>query len=116
MKQNLSVGVDCIETNRFKNVISDQKLLRKIFTSNEIQYCSSHRSPLECFSARFAGKEAVLKATETTIGLNKIEITNAKDGRPMVNMLVSKYKNYCLKISLSHTKDIAMAFVLAYKE
>ena len=114
------IGVDIIEISKIKN-ISDRwgdKAFKKVFTEKEIEYCNSVKHKFRSFAARFAAKEAVLKAMG--IGLSKgwnwkdIEILNKKSGKPEVN-LTGKTKNMFKKInkkieiSLSHSDNYAVA-------
>ena len=66
------------------------RFLRRIFTDGEISYCQSHRNADERFAARFAAKEAVMKALGTGwrkgIRWKDIEVANAPSGKPGVNL------------------------------
>ena len=111
---NMEIGVDCVDIDRFYDIINDKKLLHKIFTAREIEYCKAKKPFSQHFAARFAGKEAVIKALShynIRISLNQIEILNNKNGRPFVRILNDKYELFEIKISLSHSKEIAMAMV-----
>ena len=61
----IKTGVDIIEVKRIEESIKkfDIVFLNKIFTENEIEYCESKKTQkYQSYAARFAGKEAVLKA------------------------------------------------------
>lgn len=109
-----SIGVDCEEVERFRGKIKDNAFLKKIYTPNEVRYCMSKPEPEQHLAARFAGKEAVMKALND-IGekafFHEIEIINDKEGIPRVS--IKKNSNIEIKISLSHSKGMAIAFVLA---
>ena len=110
----MEIGVDCVDIARFSNIIKDKKLLHKIFTAREIEYCEGKKPFSQHFAARFAGKEAVIKALwhyNIQIPLNLIEILNDQHGRPSVRILDDKYASFELKISLSHSEEIAIAMV-----
>ncbi len=63
--------------------------------------------PYPHFAARFAGKEAVIKAVGGTVyQLKKIEILNAEDGQPTVKSRAG------VKLSLAHTRNYALAVAL----
>lgn len=111
--QNLvkGIGVDIADVKRFRKLPYGRNRFSygKMFTDAEIHYCMTKQDPYPHFAARFAAKEAILKAAGKSIyTLKDIKITNAKTGAPIVK--VSK-KNEFL-ISLSHTKDYAIAFAL----
>lgn len=110
----LGVGVDCVEVCRFDyKTLQNKRLLKKIFTKNEINYCSKKAKPSQHFAARFAGKEAIIKALSgRAVGYNMIEIVNNNKGVPAAKILSSGLDNLNIKISLSHTKEMAMAFAV----
>ena len=115
----MEIGIDCVEISRFnKEAFSNKKFIDRLFTKNEIQYCKSKTKSSQHFAARFAGKEATIKALsnyDTRIPPNQIEILSNKNGIPYVNILNEKCKDYEIKISLSHSEKIAMASVIISK-
>lgn len=107
------VGIDIEEVARFRacHPAAKQRFYRAIFTQKEMQYCMSKKDPYPHFTARFCAKEAVTKALyKTRVSLKHIEIINDAQGRPQVNM--KKNSNYIIEISLSHTKQYAIAIAL----
>lgn len=111
----MEIGVDCVEISRFQDILFNLKMQKRIFTQNEINYCLNNKSPCKHFAARFAGKEAIVKALsqkDIQVTLNKIEILNDQIGRPHVKILDEKYSDIVIKISLSHSDTIAMAFAV----
>ena len=111
----MEIGVDCVDIERFSNIINNKKLLHKIFTEHEIEYCKVRRPSSQHFAARFAGKEALVKALSyynIQIPLNQIEITNNQNERPSIRILDDEYASFELKVSLSHSKEIAIAMVV----
>lgn len=114
----VTCGIDIIEVSRIKKSITskDEKFLERVYTQNEIQYCNSKNvKKYEHYAARFAAKEAVLKAVSD--GLNSkydinwkdIEILNNKEGRPYVNLKNKIKEKLDIDISLSHIKEYAIA-------
>ena len=115
----MEVGIDCIDISRFDtSVFSKEGFLDNIFTKNEIQYCIGTAKPSQHFAVRFAGKEAVIKALSPhniKISYNEIEIVNDNRGIPAVVILKEGFDSFKFKISLSHSKDIAMAVALVFR-
>ena len=112
----MEVGIDCVDIPRFdKDVLSNENFLRRIFTKKEIQYCNRKAKPSQHFAARFAGKEAIVKALSQCnikVPSNQIEILNNREGIPFVRILNEKCKDLEIKISLSHSSEIAMAVAI----
>lgn len=116
-------GTDIIEIDRIEKSIRqfDSSFLNKIYTQNEIEYCESKKkSKYQHYAARFAAKEATYKAVSALLE-NKfeldwtdMEITNLKDGRPIVHItndkLNQKIEN--IDISISHCQNYAVANVV----
>jgi len=112
-------GIDIIKVERIKTAVDrwGQNFLRKVFTDNEIKYAKSRRFSSEHLAARFATKEAVLKAfgDDKWVDWKNIEISHAKSGKPEVKL--SGYLDKLRKdrningvaVSMSHTKDYAVA-------
>jgi holo-[acyl-carrier protein] synthase len=115
----LEVGIDIVDITRFnKDVILKKNIIKKIFTDNEIQYCEKKDNSSQHYAVRFAAKEAVVKAFtcyDLSVSLRHIEIINKKNGCPYVKILDDKFSGFDIKISLSHSNDIAIAFVIVTK-
>ena len=115
---NMGVGTDIESVNRFKDIVirDNDKFLNKIFTGDELNYCFSKDEPSPHLAARFAGKEAVIKALYSIdikdVFYKDIEILNSETGVPCAS-LKDTYDNIHIKISLSHSKEWAIAFVMA---
>lgn len=114
------VGVDIIETERVAKSIQQfgDRFLKRIYTERELAYCQGRVSSL---AARWAAKEAVGKALGTGIGdvsWQEIEIINTDRQCPQVQLHGAAAKLAAglgvtkFAISLSHTKDYAVAFVV----
>ena len=116
----MEIGIDCVDISRFnQNISSKKNILRRIFTENEIQYCEKKEKTPQHYSARFAGKEAIVKAFscyDIRISLNKIEILNNKQGIPFANILENRLSNFDVKISLSHSRETAVAVAIIFKK
>lgn len=116
----IKTGIDIIEVSRIKNAIetTNKSFLYKVFTEKEIEYCNSKiANKYEHFAARFAAKEACLKAisdlleSKFDITWKEIEIENNESGKPTLKI----YKNIkgieSIDVSLSHVKEYAIASV-----
>jgi holo-[acyl-carrier protein] synthase len=115
---NLGIGVDIVTIKRFESLVpdEDQTFLDNIFTAQELSYCFSKGTPAEHLAARYAGKEAVIKALtsvkKVSVNYRDIEILNNNYGVPEVRFNkkgLEKLKTY---LSLSHCEDKALAFVI----
>jgi holo-[acyl-carrier protein] synthase len=117
------VGLDMIEVSRMSRTLSrTQGLKDRLFTAAEAAYCESKYRSAEHFAARFAAKEAFLKALGTGwrggLRFNEIEIVNDDWGRPTV-VVHGKVKEFCrergirgMHVSLSHLREMAGAVVV----
>ena len=113
-----SIGIDIIEISRIKNAIDrwGDNFLHRVYTPWEINYCQGKKYPEQSLAARFAAKEAVLKAIGTGydkgVRWTSIEVVNDSAGKPSVR-LGERIKNITgntqIKISLSHTRKYAVA-------
>ncbi|MCD6422801.1 MAG: holo-ACP synthase [Elusimicrobia bacterium] len=102
------IGIDIEEIKRFSK--PSKRLLEKIFTKKELNYCLKKAKPQMHLAARFAVKEAVIKATgDKKIALKEIEVKNSKNGRPYVFVKGKKGK---FLVSISHTDKNAVAVVV----
>ena len=120
-----SIGIDIIEVSRIKNVIErwGDSFLHRVYTPWEINYCSHKKFPEQSYAARFAAKEAVLKAIGTGynngIKWTSVEVVNDELGQPTVR-LGEKIQNIIgkktIKISMSHTREHAVANAILYDE
>ena len=115
----LTTGVDIIEIDRIQRVLErwGQRFLHRIYTEGEISYCRGRAPNL---AARFAAKEAVMKALGTGtkgVGWKEIEVVRKESGAPAVCLYgrallrAQKLGVIELAVSLSHSRDYAVAFV-----
>jgi holo-[acyl-carrier protein] synthase len=121
---SLSTGVDIIEIDRFAAAYLryKQRLLQRLFTSIELAENGENMASL---AARFAGKEAVAKAFGTGIGIiswHDIEICRGSSGEPILHLsgaaqrLAEQHHLHTWSLSLSHSQNHAIAFVVALGE
>jgi len=108
------VGVDIVDVPRIKRLAENNpRFLKKIFTSEEIEYCMDKKNKYQHLAARFAAKEAFFKALGRKIAWTDVGVVNLPSGKP--RLLIHSKENFPFKnseISLSHLKDYAVAVVL----
>ena len=119
----LGIGIDMIELDRVNDKIDKNNGFReKIFSEHEIVFCESKKNRIENYAARFAAKEAFLKATGFGLilghQLSEIEVVNDEYGKPVLN-LKGDFKTKSLEnnwnkihLSISHLQNIACAVVI----
>lgn len=100
-----------MEVERIRGILArrGERFLRRVFTEGEIAYALSARSPLreERLAARFAAKEAFVKAWGHPVPFRSIEVVRDENGRPRI-----RFRGRLYPVSLSHTRGIAVAVVL----
>lgn len=117
------VGVDLVDVAALEARFADRDdLLAEVFTDAEIAYCRGQRRPWAHLAARFAAKEALLKALTSglsgTIRWRDIEVTRDPAGTPrlaVTGATAERLRREGLRegsVSLSHTDTHAMAVVL----
>lgn len=111
----MQIGVDIEDSNRFE--LRSQGLLNKIFTKSEQEYCLAQAKPSQHFAGKFCAKEACIKALYQYgikgIFLKDIETYHDKNGCPKLRVLKKLNKHLHFKLSISHDKTKAIAFVIA---
>jgi len=118
----IGIGTDIIEIVRIKKAIQTRpKMVERIFTPAELEYCQGKGDFFAALAARFAAKEAVAKALGTGFRGFKwqdIEVVNDELGKPFVKIYgkamgkVEELGITKIEISLSHSRDYAVAMVV----
>jgi len=122
----LGVGTDLIEIRRIEDSIAQfgDRFLHRVFTQGEIAYCQRKKKHAsESFAARFAAKEAGAKALGTGIsrGISwkELEVRREIGERPTLHLsgrAADRARSMGvqrLSLSLSHSRDVALAVVIA---
>ncbi|HEX6030941.1 MAG TPA: holo-ACP synthase [Tepidiformaceae bacterium] len=120
MATKFAVGIDIIEIDRVADVIArhGDRFLGRVYTQDEIAHC---RGRVHELAARFAAKEAVMKALGTGIrgvGWRDIEVLPNRRGKPLVFLYgrgaerAEQIQLRGLEISLTHSKEYAIASVV----
>ncbi len=114
-----SVGIDLVEICRIEKSLENPAFLKKYFGKNEILELKLKSFKAESVAGAFCAKEAFLKSLEKGLGaysLNEIEVLHKKSGAPYF-LLSGKAKqeneNKNFSLSITHTKDLAQAIVIA---
>jgi len=106
------IGVDLVHLPRMREVIErwQERFLTRVFTDQEIAYCRARRDPVPHFAARFAAKEAALKALGTGLRLGirwrELEVRRERGQAPV---LVLTGRSREMLLALTHDGDYAMA-------
>lgn len=118
----IGVGCDIIEIERISQAIERNTFIKRVFAPAEITYCRSRGiQAAASFAARFAAKEALLKAFGTGLRggrLQEIIIINDDAGKPQVELqgffavLAKQLGVQKINISLSHARNLAMAYIV----
>jgi len=121
----VGVGVDLVQIARIRRAMErwQDRFLRRVFTPDEVAYALRRRDPAEHLAARFAAKEATLKALGTglTMGVRwrEMEVRRARGQRPTLALsgraaaLGAARGVQTLHVSLTHDGDYAVAQVVA---
>lgn len=120
----VGTGIDIAEVPRIAESITrfGDRFLRRVFTEGERLYCDSKANRMERYAARFAAKEAAMKALGTGwnfgVRWQDIEVARQPGSRPTI-VFHGKAAEFAARLgtrnaslSITHTADQAMAFVI----
>lgn len=119
----VGIGMDATEIDRVAEVLArhGDRFLRRVFTDDEVAYCRRHRDPAPSLAARFAAKEATMKALGTGasrgVWWRDIEVTRGS-GPPQLRLhggAAARFEALGAKtslITLTHARQLAMAQVI----
>ena len=119
-----AIGVDIVSIKKIADILDRHAgAAESLFTSSEIRYARSGANESERFAARFAAKEAVLKALGTGMAKGmtwqQIEVASLPSGRPTLRLtgaVFERARHLGLDqwlISLAHCREFAVAYVSA---
>jgi holo-[acyl-carrier protein] synthase len=119
----IGIGVDLCEVDRMRAALARTPTLRdRVFTAAEQAYCDRRKDPTERYAARFAAKEAVMKALGVGMGACKwrdIDVAKAPSGAPSVRLhggakvLADERGVTSWRLTLTHTHRVAEAIAVA---
>jgi holo-[acyl-carrier protein] synthase len=120
----VGIGVDIVGIERMRRALERQgdRFIRRLFTASEQEYCRAHRDPVPYFAVRFAAKEALFKALGTGwsqgIAWVDAEVRRNEQGAPSLALsgkadeIGRSLGVTALHVSLSHSEENAIAFVI----
>ena len=120
----IGTGIDLCEVGRIQEAIErhGQRMLDRVFTEREVAYAERKANRYERYAARFAAKEAGMKALGTGwsggLGWRDLEVTNLLSGRPtlafhgVAAQIAQRMGVKNISLSLTHTSEQAIALVI----
>lgn len=121
----IGIGIDIVYVPSFSKKLENPAFIERVFSAQEIAYCSEFNKSSERFAGKFAAKEAFMKAIglgiQQEIWFSQIEISNNQAGAPILN-LYGKAHKICtdkqiesIHLSISHNQNSAVAIVILEK-
>jgi holo-[acyl-carrier protein] synthase len=119
----IGVGIDAVEVGRFRALLERRPLVtNRLFTDGELSAVSRRADPVPGLAARFAAKEAAMKALSTGLGgidFADVEVVTGPNGEPRLAVSgraadrAAALGVEAFLVSLSHTDSLATAVVIA---
>jgi holo-[acyl-carrier protein] synthase len=119
----IGIGVDAVDVDRFRaSLARTPSLAGRLFTAGELAYAARRSDPTERLAARFAAKEAVMKALGVGLGafaFRDVEVVRATSGEPALRLtggaavLAADRGVRQWRVSLTHTATTAIAVAVA---
>jgi len=119
------VGIDAVEIDRVARMNSElgERMLKRLFTGDELTYIADKRAPAQHLAVRLAAKEAAYKALAGTelargIGWRDVEVVSRDDGAPQLRLHGRAAERFAevggrtLHVSLTHSLTTAIAVVI----
>jgi holo-[acyl-carrier protein] synthase len=120
----VGLGLDIAEIDRIEAAIGRHgaPILERLFTPGEVAYCERHKNKFERYAARFAAKEAAMKALGTGwshgVRWRDIEVTREPSGKPTLRLggvarqVADRLGVKNISISITHSGNLALAQVI----
>ena len=117
------IGVDAVDVERFRRSLERTPTMReRLFTATELEYVRPKVDPVPSLAARFAAREAVMKALGVGLGafgFHDVWVERQPSGEPVIvvtgpaeRLAVAAGVGYW-HLSLTHTASVAIAYVVA---
>jgi holo-[acyl-carrier protein] synthase len=120
----VGLGLDIAEIDRIEAAIvrHGAPFLERLFTPSEVAYCESHKAKYERYAARFAAKEAAMKALGTGwshgVRWRDIEVTREPSGKPTLRLegvaaqIAQRMGVKNISLTITHSGNLALAEVI----
>jgi|ERR1041384_2827792 holo-[acyl-carrier protein] synthase len=120
----IAIGIDLVEVSRLEEVFArrGERFCARVFTEGEVTYCESLGAKFPSYAARFAAKEAVMKALGTGwsagVGWKDIEVISQPGGAPRIKLhkraldRMREIGASRVHVSLTHSGNLAIAQVI----
>ncbi|HWQ77118.1 MAG TPA: holo-ACP synthase [Syntrophomonas sp.] len=122
----MRIGIDIVDIDRIAEVVKrTPRLLNRVFSEDELAYCLAKRNPYPSLAARFAAKEAFRKIDLSLcsgIRFHDVQVSIREGGRPELVLSAAALTKTtalginCWEISLAHSRNQAVAAIIAYGE
>ena len=127
MSVPFKMGIDIVSVRRMRQAIERQgtRFLDRVFTQAEQAYCNPKRNKYENYAARFAAKEAVIKAKQGGKGryaFRDIEVVRGLRGAPSISLTPQARKKLGIsptarfELTMAHEREFAVAAVALFDE
>ena len=121
----VGIGVDAVEIDRFRRSLERTPSMKtRLFTQEELEYVEPHDDPSASLAARFAAREAVMKAMGVGLGafeFHDVWVQRADSGRPTLvvtgraEQIANELGVTDWHLSITHTDNTAIAYVIAVR-
>ena len=121
----VGIGVDAVEIDRFRRSLERTPSMKtRLFTHEELEYVEPHDDPTGSLAARFAAREAVMKAMGVGLGsfeFHDVWVQRADSGRPTLavtgraEQIANELGVTDWHLSITHTDTTAIAYVIAVR-
>jgi holo-[acyl-carrier protein] synthase len=119
----LGIGIDAVDIARFrKSLERTPSMHHRLFTERELAYVAPKADPVPSLAARFASREAVMKAMGLGLGafgFHDVWVDHRQSGEPLLNVtgraaeLAGERGIGTWHLSITHTDQVAIAYVVA---
>lgn len=119
----IGIGIDAVDVERFRRSLQrTPSMHQRLFTASELEYVAPKTDPVPSLAARFASREAVMKAMGLGLGafgFHDVWVDRRDSGEPMLNVtgraaeLANERGIDTWHLSITHTDQVAIAYVVA---
>jgi holo-[acyl-carrier protein] synthase len=123
---SVGLGLDLVGVRKMESSLRRDSFKNKAFTPAEIAYCSGRKNAAECYAAKFAAKEAFVKAIgcglREGIWFSQIQVLGKPGGEPSITVkgeverVFQSLGSVTVRLSITHTSGFAAAVVVLEKD